>query len=311
MRAAEAAVQAGVSVKALRYYEGLGLIRPGRAENGYRVYDELEVVVARQVSELIGLGLSADATRPFVACLRQGHEHGDTCAESLWAYRAEVRRLDALIVGLSERRAALQARLTSAASAGFPVVPERPRYGLPEGLPVPKDDGRARHLPGRRLPDLSLRTPDGDTVNLRGVSGGRWVLFVYPTTGVPGEDMPDGWDGIPGARGCTPEACAFRDLLGDLRAVGAPAVLGLSHQGSAYQAELAARLHLPYPLLSDPEFRLGAALDLPTFQAGGQPFYSRLTLVVRGDVIEHVFYPIFPPHEHAEQVRGWLAAHPT
>ena len=185
-----------------------------------------------------------------------------------------------------------------------------PTYGLPENLPEPTDDGGAAHLPGQALPDLSLPAHDGTAVNLGQVSEARWVLFIYPTTGVPGHDMPDGWDALPGARGCTPEACGFRDAIADLRDAGTEIVYGLSHQNSSYQAELAQRLHLPYRLLCDAQMKLGKRLNLPTFRVGDERYYSRLTLILRGSRIEHVFYPIFPPNEHAAQVLAWLRANP-
>ena len=184
------------------------------------------------------------------------------------------------------------------------------RYGLPENLPVPVDDGSAEHLAGMSIPPLSLPASNGGSVSLDKVSAGRWVLFVYPTTGVPGEVMHPGWDSIPGARGCTPEACGFRDNLRDLLAAGLDAVYGLSTQGTQYQSELVERLHLPYLMLSDPTYALGEQLGLPTFEAGGSRFYKRLTLVSRGRTIEHVFFPIFPPNEHARNVLEWLREHP-
>lgn len=177
---------------------------------------------------------------------------------------------------------------------------------LPEGLPVPVDDGAARHLPGRVLPGLALPSTDGTEVHLDGVSAGRWVLFIYPSTGKPGAEMPMGWDAIPGARGCSQEACGFRDNLPALRARGAEQILALSTDPTEYQQELARRLHLPYRLLSDPTLALGQALDLPTFAPNDMPLYKRLTMVVRGDRIEHVFYPIFPPNMHASEVLEWL-----
>ena len=180
---------------------------------------------------------------------------------------------------------------------------------LPAGLPVPVDDGAADHLRGRTLPALRLPATTGGEVEL-GALRGRTVLYIYPRTGVPGEPLPTGWDSIPGARGCTPEACSFRDHHAELRAAGAE-VLGLSAQPPAEQAEAAGRLHLPFPLLSDPELRLGAALDLPTFGVDGMTLYRRLTLVVDDGVIDHVFYPVFPPDGHADEVLEWLRSHPV
>jgi peroxiredoxin len=175
---------------------------------------------------------------------------------------------------------------------------------LPEGLPRPEDDGAADHLPGLRLPDLALPSTSGGEVRLSGFDA-RTVLYVYPMTGRPDVALPPGWDQIPGARGCTAEACAFRDQHADLRAAGA-AVYGLSSQPADEQREAAVRLHLPFPLLSDARLELAGALRLPTFSAGGRRLYRRLTLVVTGGAVEHVFYPVFPPDEHAGQVLAWL-----
>ena len=309
MQAKEAAAQAGVTVKALKYYEAIGLVEPARLANGYREFGAHDIDLIKQVKELTALGLSVKGTRPFIECLRQGHVHGDDCPESLAAYHGEIHRLDALVAELVARRQMLHERLFSAAARGFPTMTER--YGLPDNLPVPVDDGAAAHLVGATLPALTLPASDGTAVKLDDVSDGRWVLFIYPTTGVPGEDMPGGWDEIPGARGCTPEACGFRDNLSDLRAAGLDAVYGLSVQALGYQRELVERLKLPYAMLSDPPFALGESLALPTFEAGGSSFYKRLTMVLRGRTVEHVFYPIFPPNEHAGRVLEWLRDHPA
>jgi peroxiredoxin len=177
---------------------------------------------------------------------------------------------------------------------------------LPADLPVPEDDGAAAHLPGTRMPDLELEATGGAPVRLGALGAGRTVVYVYPLTGRPGTDLPDGWDAIPGARGCTPEACAFRDHYQDLRAAGATEVYGLSSQDTDYQREVVDRLHLPFQMLSDPAHDLGRALRLPTFEAGGLTLYKRLTLVIRDGVVEHAFYPVFPPNEHAQQVLTWL-----
>ena len=319
MKTAQAATQAGVTVKALKYYESLGLIEPSRARNGYRHFSDHDVALVRQIKDLTFLGLSVKGTRPFVDCLRQGHAVGDQCAESLAAYRREIQRLDALIVRLISSRDQLTHQLHVAASRGFPTgVPrEEPtpvmaeRYGLPDNLPTPLDDGSAAHLPGVRVPALSLMTSDGRALTLDNMTDGRWIIFVYPTTGVPGEDMPRGWDEIPGARGCSPEACGFRDHIGALRQAGVQEVFGLSVQESSYQQELVRRLRLPYALLSDHTRALGAALTLPTFEVAGSTYYKRLTLVLRGDTIEHVFFPIFPPHEHAARVLAWVVENPV
>jgi peroxiredoxin len=181
---------------------------------------------------------------------------------------------------------------------------------LPEGLPVPVDDGAASHLPGRAMPSLSLPATDGRQVALDALGGGRTVVYIYPMTGRPGADLPEGWDDIPGARGCTPESCAFRNLYADLHAAGAAQVFGLSSQPTGYQAEAVERLHLPFAMLSDEHLALAGALGLPTFSVDGVTLYRRLTMIITGGVIEHVFYPIFPPDQHAQEVLDWLRAHP-
>ena len=182
---------------------------------------------------------------------------------------------------------------------------------LPADLPEPVDDGAADHLRGAPLPAVTLPATDGREVALRDESyAGRVIVYAYPRTGVPGEaPLVDGWDLIPGARGCTPEACAFRDHHAELRAHGAR-VYGLSTQSTAYQQEAATRLHLPFALLSDEQHRLADALELPTFRVAGQRLLRRLTLIARDGRIEHVFYPVFPPDTHAEDVLRWLSANP-
>lgn len=183
---------------------------------------------------------------------------------------------------------------------------------LPPDLPVPADDGAADHLPGMALPPVELASTAGGTVALDrlGRDRARTVLYVYPMTGRPGVDLPEGWDTIPGARGCTPEACAFRDHHPELAAAGAD-VYGLSTQSTADQAEAVERLHLPFRLLSDERAVLAdEPLRLPAFQAGGRTRYRRLTLVIAEGRIEHVFYPVFPPDRHASEVLAWLENRP-
>jgi peroxiredoxin len=184
-------------------------------------------------------------------------------------------------------------------------------FPLPGDLPVPVDDGAADHLPGAAMPPVSLEATDGRTVDLAALGPGRTVVYAYPMTGRPGVDLPDGWDEIPGARGCTPESCAFRDHFADLTAAGAGAVFGLSSQDTEYQREAVERLHLPFPMLSDPGLQLAVTLGLPTFETAGMRLYQRLTLVVADGRAEHVFYPVFPPDGHAAQVLAWLRDHPA
>ena len=177
---------------------------------------------------------------------------------------------------------------------------------LPDDLPVPVDDGAADHLPGTALPAITLPSTTGDRVDFKKLGSGRTVIYLYPMTGRPGVELPAGWDDIPGARGCSTEACSFRDHFQDLRGAGATHVFGLSSQTTEYQQEMAERLRLPFPVLSDVDFSLGTALSLPTFTASGEPLYKRLTLIVSDGVIEHVFYPVFPPNTHAQEVLTWL-----
>lgn len=188
---------------------------------------------------------------------------------------------------------------------------------LPAGLPVPADDGAAAHLTGAAMPPIALPSTVGGPVRVDTVPDGftRLIIYAYPMTGLPGVPVPDGWDEIPGARGCTPESCGFRDHAAELAAVGA-GVAGLSTQSTAYQREAAERLRLPFPLLSDVGLALTKALTLPTFGIDLAPEYEggghrtllkRLTLVVRDGRIEKVFYPVFPPDQHAGEVLAWAA----
>jgi peroxiredoxin len=169
-------------------------------------------------------------------------------------------------------------------------------------IPAPADDGAARNLPGRTIPPLDLVATDDSLVRLSGLKG-RTVVFAYPRTGEPGKISPvDDWDMIPGARGCTPQACAFRDLFTELKAAGAGHVFGLSTQDHGYQSEMAARLHLPFAVLSDEKLSLTRALELPTMEVAGLTLIRRLTLIVDDGRISHVFYPVFPPDRNAGDV---------
>lgn len=317
MRISELARRAGVTTKAVRYYESLGLLTPTRLANGYRDYDEHDVRLTQEIRTLGGLGIPVERTRPFLDCLATGHRHADDCPASLAGYRDAINELTRRIEGLTARRAALVAHLEEAAHRNSRVSPSdegedlmADYTNLPADLPVPEDDGAAAHLPGLKVPHLELQDTGGATISLDALGAGRTVVYVYPLTGRPGTDLPDGWDSIPGARGCTPEACSFRDHYQDLLAAGAADVFGLSSQDTDYQREVVERLHLPFPMLSDPARSLAQALDLPTFEVSGLTLYKRLTLIIRAGVIEHVFYPIFPPGEHAGQVLAWLRANP-
>jgi peroxiredoxin len=186
------------------------------------------------------------------------------------------------------------------------AMSERDLSALPADLPVPEDDGAADHLRGAPVPPIALPSTGGGEVRLDRAGAPRAVVYAYPRTGRPGEpSLVEDWDLIPGARGCTPESCAFRDHHAELVALGAE-VYGLSTQDTAYQRELSERLGLPYPVLSDAELRLTEALRLPTFEAAGETLLKRLTLVLRDGEVEHVFYPVFPPDGHAEEVLAWL-----
>ena len=173
-------------------------------------------------------------------------------------------------------------------------------------IPAPDDDGAAAHLVGLAIPKVSLRATDDTMVTLSALQG-RTVVFGYPRTGEPGKvALVEDWDMIPGARGCTPQTCSFRDLFGELKAAGASQVFGLSTQSNDYQIEMASRLHLPFPVLSDEKLELTHALDLPTMEVAGLTMIKRLALIVDDARITHVFYPVFPPDRNAADVLAWL-----
>jgi peroxiredoxin len=178
-------------------------------------------------------------------------------------------------------------------------------------IPAPVDDGGTAHLPGMAVPPVSLRATDDTMVALSALKG-RTVVFAYPRTGEPGKiALVDDWDMIPGARGCTPQTCAFRDLFAELKAAGASHVFGLSTQSNEYQAEMAARLHLPFPVLSDEKLELTRALRLPTMEVAGLTLIKRLALIIDDGRISHVFYPVFPPDRNAGDVLEWLQKNPV
>ena len=178
---------------------------------------------------------------------------------------------------------------------------------LPPNIPAPQDDGAADHLTGMTLPDLALPATSGGPVNLSKLAG-RIVLYIYPRTGVPGVDLPPGWNDIPGARGCTPQSCAFRDHHAELKALGVAQVFGLSTQDTAYQQEAATRLHLPFVILSDEKLAFTKALRLPTFTVAGMTLLKRMALVIDDGKIVKVFYPVFPPDKNAEEIVAWIQA---
>jgi len=172
-------------------------------------------------------------------------------------------------------------------------------------IPAPEDDGAAQHLTGMALPDVVLVATDGEAVNLANV-GGRVVVYIYPMTGQPNVALPDGWDDIPGARGCTPQSCSFRDHFGELTALGVDHVFGMSTQDTEYQREVVTRLHLPFPVLSDTDGVLTKALNLPVMQVEGRVLLKRMAWVAEGGVIVKTFYPVFPPDRNAGDVLAWL-----
>lgn len=272
----------------------------------------------REVRVLSQLGIPVERTRPFLECLAAGRTHADDCPASLASYRDAIAELTERIESLATKRAALIAQLREAAYRANAVrTPDHERTvmtdlsQLPDDLPIPEDDGAAAHLLGQPIPRVSLPSTTGRIVALNDLGTGRTVLYIYPLTGRPDIDLPDGWDTIPGARGCTTEACDFRDHYSDLLGAGASAVFGLSSQDGEYQQEVVERLRLPFEMLSDVELSLAEKLSLPTFHAGGLTLYKRLTLVISDGAIEHVFYPIFPPNQHAQQLLAWLRSSPT
>ena len=178
---------------------------------------------------------------------------------------------------------------------------------LPDNLPVPRDDGAAKHLSGLRLPDFALTATDGAAVNLSRLVG-RTVVYVYPRTGKPGQPLPTDWDAIPGARGCTPQSCGFRDHFAEFKRLGVAQLFGLSTQDTDYQQEVVGRLHLPFAILSDKDLKLTHALKLPTFAVDGMTLIKRMAWIIDDGVISHVFYPVFPPDRSAAQVVAWIQA---
>ena len=178
-------------------------------------------------------------------------------------------------------------------------------HELPKDLPVPQDDGACAHLAGAELPPVTLPSTGGKRVDLSALKG-TTVIYIYPRTGRPDQEVPTGWNAIPGARGCTPQSCAFRDHYDELKRAGAAQVYGLSTQDTAYQREAVERLHLPFEILSDEQLGLARALRLPTFEVDGMTLIKRITLIARDGRIEKVFYPVFPPDRSAADVLASL-----
>jgi peroxiredoxin len=189
---------------------------------------------------------------------------------------------------------------------------------LPVNLPIPQEDGACTHLPGKVIPDIALVSTSRQKMSLADLAKSRTVIYIYPMTGRPDRNLPQAWDAIPGARGCTPQSCSFRDHYQELQALET-AVYGLSTQSTTYQQEAKTRLHLPFDLLSDAELNFATALELPTFQVDALSEISpeinpvlikRITLVLCKGKIEKVFYPVFPPDQNAAQVLNYLK-HPV
>ncbi|MFI1989123.1 MerR family transcriptional regulator [Actinoplanes sp. NPDC020271] len=290
MRVGELARRTGTTIRALRYYESVGLVVPRRLSNGYREYEPIAERQVAQIRELMTLGLAVEETRPFVESIADGDE--DVCAAALATFRSTVTGLQQRIGELTAQRDALDARIDDAARRVVTAAP------LTEGDPS--------RLVGSTLPPLRFYGSDGRPVDLGDLGPGRTVIFVYPLTGRPGVDLPRGLLEVHGARGSTDQAIWLRDHHAELLAAGASRVYGLSAQSTGYQRELAHRLRLPYPLIPDPKLTLAAAAGLPTRTSGDLALYDRLTLIIADDVVEHVFHPIPDPASHALDVMSWL-----
>jgi DNA-binding transcriptional MerR regulator len=293
MRVGELARRTGTTVRALRYYEAVGLVVPRRLGNGYREYEPIAVRLVQQIRELSALGLSVEETRPFVESLAGGQD-ADVCPAAVATYRSAIDGLQERIGRLTAQRDGLHERLDAAAGRVRPPMPGR----------ASADPGG---LVGVPVPSLGFYATDGRPVDLAALGPGRSIVFVYPLTGRPGVDLPGSLLEILGARGSTEQASWFRDQHAELLAAGVARVFGLSAQSTGYQRELVHRLRLPYPLLPDPRMTLATALGLPTFGTGDMVLYRRLTLVIHDDVIEHVFHPIAAPAMHALEVLQWLS----
>ncbi len=155
------------------------------------------------------------------------------------------------------------------------------------------------------MPSISVPSTSDAQVDLS-TSQSLTILFCYPRTGAPNETVPDSWNSIPGARGCTPQACSFRDAYKELLQAGVKQVFGLSTQDTAYQREAKERLKLPYDLLSDEKLEFVKALRLPTFEWEGKEVVKRTTLAIENGRIVQVWYPVFPPDKSADEVLEWL-----
>lgn len=178
---------------------------------------------------------------------------------------------------------------------------------VPSDLPVPEDDGACKHLIGSPVPPIEMTSTSGRLINLASQTG--WVvIYCYPMTGRPGQAIPDGWASIPGAAGCTPQSCSFRDSHDEIKSFGA-SVFGMSAQTAEDQIEAVQRLQLPYELLSDNALLFAQTLGLPVFEAGGMRLLKRVTLIVKKGMVAKYFYPVFPPDKNANEVLSWLRVH--
>lgn len=316
LRVGQVAALADLSAKAVRGYEELGLVVPHRDDNGYRRYDPHQARAVATIGRLNALGIPLRDMGPFVDCLNSGSPHADDCPATLAEYRKAMDRIDRTVEALAQQRHALVASLSEAAAR---MIGDYARLDaanpnlapLPPDLPEPADDGAADHLPGRRVPSVRLDSTEGNGVDLGSLGPGRTLIYIFPMTGAPERDMPDGWDSIPGARGCSTHNCDIRDHYVELLQAGVARVYGLSSQPMEYQRAVVDALRLPYPLLTDTDHVLAADPGLPTISAGELRLYRRAALIVSDGVIEHVFYPVFPPNRHASVVLDWLADHPV
>ncbi|MFJ7149190.1 MerR family transcriptional regulator [Streptomyces sp. NPDC100445] len=303
MRIGEPARRADATVKAVRYYESLGLIVPGRLANGYRDHGEDDVRLVREIRALTRLGIPVERTRPFLECLAAGRDHADDCPASLAGYRDAIDELTGRIEALTARRAALITQLNTAAHRGAPGAPPGPDgtggengkdgedyLSLPAELPVPEDDGAADHLPGTRVPLISLPTTAGREVALDALGPRRTVLYVHPLTGRPGTDLPAGWASIPPAKFVEGRLRAvvgvelvisrieakFKLSQNQPRPNAEGVVAGLEARGRDQDAALAAAVRAHNPPAADGRAGRGPAHGVPSGQADGRPSGPKL-----------------------------------
>ncbi|GAA3038286.1 hypothetical protein GCM10020000_15590 [Streptomyces olivoverticillatus] len=312
MRIGEAARAAGVTAKAVRYYESLGLIAPGRLANGYRDYDEHDVRLLREVKALGRLGIPAERTRPFLECLAAGMPYADDCPASLAGYHEAIGELDRRIAELTARRAALAAHLRHAAYRGSSAPqpegdPVHDPYQLPVGLPVPEDDGGADHLPGRALPPVELPGTAGESVRLDALGPGRTVLYVYPPDRQAGRGPSPGVGRDPrGARVHDAGVRLPRPPRGAGGGGGRPGCSACPPRRRGISGRWWSGSGCPSRCCRIRGWSWRGSSGCRPSRPGGVPLFRRLTMIVRDGIVEHVFYPVFPPDRHAEQVLAWL-----